>query len=186
MKFIFIFGPPAVGKMTVGHELEKITQYKLFHNHMTIDMVKNFFELENPSFGKLVHSLRMTFFRGISESDLPGVIFTGAIDFEDPESLEFVEDVEKIFSKASGEVCYVELCTDLSTRLERNKSPHRLEHKPSKRDIKVSEERLLSFESTCRFNSCEGEFIKQNYLKLDNTDLSASEVAEKVKTYFEL
>lgn len=139
--------------MTVGHELEKITRYKLFHNHMTIDMVKIFFELENPSFGKLVHSLRMTFFQDIAESDLPGVIFTGAVDFNSADSLCFVEEVEAIFRKQGGEVFYVELVTDISTRLERNKSPHRLEHKPSKRDTVVSEKRLLDFEKVCRFNS---------------------------------
>ncbi|AJH17331.1 Uncharacterized protein BWINRA5_03282 [Bacillus mycoides] len=44
MKFILIFGPQAVGKMTVGHELEKITDLKLFHNHMTIDFVSSFFD----------------------------------------------------------------------------------------------------------------------------------------------
>jgi ATP-dependent protease Clp ATPase subunit len=31
MKFVLIFGPQAVGKMTVGQELEKITELKLFH-----------------------------------------------------------------------------------------------------------------------------------------------------------
>ena len=42
MKFILIFGPQAVGKMTVGQELAKITNLKLFHNHMTIDLVGHF------------------------------------------------------------------------------------------------------------------------------------------------
>ncbi|MCC3359301.1 AAA family ATPase, partial [Bacillus sp. REN16] len=44
MKFVHIFGPQAVGKMTVGQELAKITELKLFHNHMTIDLVSNFFD----------------------------------------------------------------------------------------------------------------------------------------------
>ena len=35
MKFVIIFGPPAVGKMTVGYELAKFTGLKVFHNHMT-------------------------------------------------------------------------------------------------------------------------------------------------------
>jgi len=43
MKFVLIFGPHAVGKMTVGQELAGITGLKLFHNHMTIDLVANFF-----------------------------------------------------------------------------------------------------------------------------------------------
>lgn len=43
MKLVFLFGPQAVGKMTIGHELEKITQLKLLHNHMTIDLLHPFF-----------------------------------------------------------------------------------------------------------------------------------------------
>jgi shikimate kinase len=42
MKFVLIFGPQAVGKMTVGQELAKITGLKLFHNHMTIERVPPF------------------------------------------------------------------------------------------------------------------------------------------------
>ena len=35
-KLVLICGPQAVGKMTVCQELTKITDLKLFHNHMTI------------------------------------------------------------------------------------------------------------------------------------------------------
>ena len=34
--FIMICGPQAVGKMTVGQELAKLTGYKLFYNHILI------------------------------------------------------------------------------------------------------------------------------------------------------
>jgi len=34
MKLVIIFGPSAVGKMTVGQKLAKISQLKLFHNHI--------------------------------------------------------------------------------------------------------------------------------------------------------
>ena len=44
MKLVILFGPQAVGKMTVGQELAKQTGLKLFHNHMTIDLVSNFFD----------------------------------------------------------------------------------------------------------------------------------------------
>lgn len=37
MKFVMLFGNAAVGKMTVGQELMKITDLRLFHNHMTIE-----------------------------------------------------------------------------------------------------------------------------------------------------
>ena len=42
MDIVLLFGPQAVGKMTVGEELEKKTGLPLFHNHMTIDLVVKF------------------------------------------------------------------------------------------------------------------------------------------------
>lgn len=42
MNFVVIFGPPAVGKMTVGYELGRLTGMKIFHHHMTIDLVLEF------------------------------------------------------------------------------------------------------------------------------------------------
>lgn len=42
-KLIIITGPQAVGKMTVGQELSRMTNFKLFHNHMSIDLVNHFF-----------------------------------------------------------------------------------------------------------------------------------------------
>ena len=50
MKLVVIFGPPAVGKMTVGFELAKLTGLKLFHNHLTIELVLNFFDFSTPQF----------------------------------------------------------------------------------------------------------------------------------------
>ena len=43
MKLVFLFGNAAVGKMTVGQELMKITDLRLFHNHMTIEPVLEVF-----------------------------------------------------------------------------------------------------------------------------------------------
>lgn len=48
MKLVIIFGPQAVGKMTVGQELEKLTGLKLFHNHMTIELVSHFLIMGLP------------------------------------------------------------------------------------------------------------------------------------------
>lgn len=38
MKLVIIFGPQAVGKMTVGQELEKTTNLKLFHNFLVMEV----------------------------------------------------------------------------------------------------------------------------------------------------
>jgi len=40
---VFLIGGAAVGKMTVGQELMKITGLQLFHIHMTIEPVSEIF-----------------------------------------------------------------------------------------------------------------------------------------------
>ena len=62
MELVIIFGPPAVGKMAVGMELEKLTDFKLFHNHMTIELVQPFFNYGTATGKKLVGEFRRRLF----------------------------------------------------------------------------------------------------------------------------
>jgi hypothetical protein len=55
---VTIFGPPAVGKMAVGLELERLTGLRLFHNHMTLDPVMRLFPFDSPAFRRLVTGFR--------------------------------------------------------------------------------------------------------------------------------
>ncbi len=81
MYFIIIFGPPAVGKMTVGLELEKLTGIKLFHNHTTIEPILKYFEFGSPAFNRLVKNFRRQIFNEVANSDLTGLAFTGFFRF---------------------------------------------------------------------------------------------------------
>ncbi len=75
MKLVVIFGPPAVGKMAVGRELAKLTGFKLFHNHMTIELVIEFFDYGTPKFNILNQEFRRRIFEEVASSDLPGYDF---------------------------------------------------------------------------------------------------------------
>ena len=66
MKVVFLFGSAAVGKMTVGQELMKLTGLRLFHNHMTIEPVLEIF----GSFeSKTIQRLRQVIFEDFAETD---------------------------------------------------------------------------------------------------------------------
>src|SRR3954466_8663187 len=73
---LFVVGPPAVGKMTVGAAIAQRTGLRLFHNHQTIDLVLRFFPFGTPPFQRLVVDLRRRILEEVAASDLPGIIFT--------------------------------------------------------------------------------------------------------------
>ncbi|KZE69254.1 shikimate kinase [Fictibacillus phosphorivorans] len=186
MKLVLLFGPQAVGKMTVGHELEKLTDLKLFHNHMTIDLVTPFFDYGSKEGKRLVNLFRSEIFEAFAKSNQYGMIFTYVWAFNFQSDWDFVENVCQVFEQEGAEIFFVELESDLHTRLERNITPHRLEHKPTKRNIEWSENDLKTSMDKYRLNSHDGEIQKKNYLRINNTHLSAEEVGIQIKATFNL
>ena len=185
-KFILIIGPQAVGKMTVGQELAKLTGYKLFHNHMTIEMVRLIFDYDREAYRKMNQLIRYEVFKEFAKSGEKGIIFTGCFDFgKDYE--EEKEETEKWMSLFE-ESYVVELEASLEERLRRNKTANRLEYKASKRNLEWSENDLLKSMQKHKLNSDpgEGEKIFKNYLKIVNTDISAEKVANMIKERFQL
>lgn len=112
------------------------------------------------------------------------MIFTYVWAFNMREDWDFVKQVTNIFESRGKTVCFVELEADLDERFLRNKSSNRLEHKPSKRDIEWSEKDLLESMGVYRLNSFEGEIKHGNYLKINNTNIHAEEVAKMIKGRF--
>ena len=186
MKFIWIIGPQAVGKMTVGQELAKRTNMKLFHNHMTIDLVTQIFDYHSKEAKHLISLFRQSIFEEAAKSDLKGLIFTYVLAYNLQSDLDYVQQVTTFFESNNIEVYFVELEATVEERLARNRTPNRLEHKPSKRDLQWSDQDLLITAEKYRLNSIENDFKHKNYLKINNTTLSAREVADKITRHFSI
>jgi cytidylate kinase len=188
MKLVILFGPPAVGKMTVGQELAKRTGLRLFHNHMTIDLVLNFFEFGTKDFSRLNSLFRDEIFKAAAASELPGLIFTYVWALNDPHDKDYVDHIEGIFLSHGATIYYVELQADLQVRLKRNTERTRLEQKPSKRDVAASEAMLLRHDKEYELNTSDRRpfFRTDKYLKIDNTNLPAAEVAAIIENRFSL
>lgn len=125
---VFIVGPPAVGKMAVGHELAQRTGFKLFHNHHTIDLAIRFFPFGSPPFQRLVGEFR----RRIFETDF------------------------------------------------------RLAEKPFKRDLEQSRRQLLDLDEKYQLNSHGKYDGRPDYLRIDNSAIPASVVADTIIDSFGL
>jgi len=80
----------------------------------------------------------------------------------------------------------VELVASQEVRLQRNITENRLKHKASKRDIESSNQRLINDDMNYRCVSNDGEILFDNYIKINNSNLSAESVAKIIKEHFDL
>ncbi len=184
---VILVGPHAVGKMTVGQELAKITELRLFHNHMSIEIPRKLFAGPEKEFRILKQVIRDTVFDLFVQGDFYGLIFTYMCAFDMKEDVDYLVDLIAKF-EATGTKCHViELYADFDVRLERNKSENRLLHKESKRNLEWSESEMRHTSSIVRLNSYEGEPLPfASYFKIDNTHLPPEEVALMIKQRFAL
>ena len=183
MKLVFLIGNGAVGKMTVGQELMKLTGLRLFHNHMTIEPVIEVFGYYN---GTVVSKIRQIIFEEFAKSDNYGMIFTYMWAFDQQSDWDSVERVSNIFKEQGAEVYYVELVAPQEVRLKRNETENRLKNKASKRDLEASRERIIRQDEKYRLESYDGEVPYENYFKIDNTNLEPAEVAKMIQERFSL
>lgn len=181
MKLVFIIGNAAVGKMTVGQELMKITDLRLFHNHMTIEPVLEIFGYFNSA---AINRLRRVVFEEFAKSDSYGMIYTYMWAFDQQSDWDYIEDIKSIFAPYNTECYYVELVASREVRLQRNATENRLRNKASKRDVETSNQRLICDDSNYRLESLDGEIKFENYIKIDNTELPPDVVAKMIKERF--
>ena len=185
--FVVILGPPAVGKMTVGQALAELTGLKLLHNHMISELLFNYVPVYGPGSenGKRLKNLfTREILETVAKSDLPGMIFTNMMNFDSQPAHEYIQSFLDLYESHGARTCVVELFADHDIRIERNKTENRLFHKPSKRDIVLSEKRISDIESQQRLNSHDGEQPFANYLKIDNSKLTPDAVAKIIRDKF--
>ena len=181
MKLLILIGNSSVGKMNVGQELTKITPFRLFHNHMMIEPVLEIF----GSFrGDVIQKLRSVVFEEFARSDQYGLIFTFMWAFDMQSDWDYLESVKQQFGLGEQDIYYVELVAPQEIRLQRNATENRLRHKASKRDVDASNARLIRDDANYRCESLPGEITFHNYLRLDNSRISAEEAAAMIKAYF--
>ena len=181
MRLLFLFGPQAVGKMTVGQALARITPLRLFHNHMTIEPVIEIFGAYDPT---TVTRLREVVFEEFAKSDQYGMIFTFQWAFDYQADWDYTAHVASIFEAQGAQVDYCELVAPLDIRLERNGTENRLREKPSKRDVARSRQFVLDAVGKYRDTSLPGEVPFERYLRLDNSELSPEAAAEIIAAHF--
>ena len=177
---VFIIGAPASGKMTIGQELSKLTGATLFFNHQPIDFALEIYQDFTEEMWEFVRGMTFSFL-GASARNQRYVILTDVIDFSNQYQLMYLKQIQDLLNDYHQEILFVELETSLEERLRRNRTENRLKHKPLKRHIEVSEREILETNKTDQLNSQKRPSGLHHYLKIDNTNLSAEEVAKQIQ-----
>jgi hypothetical protein len=181
MKLVVILGSQAVGKMTVGQELVKITKLKLFHNHVVFEFILKHF---GEDFRGVSDRLKDVIYNEFSKSDNYGLVVTCCMNFDTQDGWGFLNHITRRFKEVNAEIYYAELTASQEIRLLRNNTENRLLHKASKRNIEKSNENLINIEEKYRFESNDGEIYFENYIKIDNSNISPDVVARMIKERF--
>ena len=177
---VFIIGAPASGKMTIGQELSKLTGATLFFNHQPIDFALEIYQDFTEEMWEFVRSVNFSFLE-ISARHLRSVVLTGVTDFSNQYHLMYLKNIQDLLNEYHQEILFVELETSLEERLRRNRTENRLKYKPLKRNFEVSEREILETDKTDQLNSQKQPSGLHHYLKINNTNLSAEEVAKQIQ-----
>jgi hypothetical protein len=188
MTLLLVFGPPAVGKMTVGRAIVDASTFRLFHNHHVIEPLLDVFEFDTPAFQTLMGEFRQRVLEEAAAADVD-LVFTLVWALDKSGDADGIRQHLAPFVDAGRRVALVELCAGLETRLARNSTPYRLSEKKSKRDLAWSDDNVRSLE---RYQMNTGapspgdEVIAQfPHLRIDNTDRSPHDVATQVLGWLE-
>lgn len=175
MKLIFIYGAPAVGKLTVSQELSKQTGFKVFHNHLSIDCIKPVFDFGTPSFARLIELIRV---ETIAEAALQNVdliyTFCYAKNFDEPHVEKIIQAVES----NGGEIYFVLLTCD---RAENEK---RVFAESRKKFGKANNLNILN-EIFDKYD-LSSPVPQRETLLIDNTYLAPENAAKKIIEHFHL
>ena len=118
-ELVVVTGPPAVGKMTVGRAICAASDFRLFHNHHTIEPLAETFGFDSPAFELLKDEFRRRVIEEAARSGLR-LVFTFVWPVDVEADADTVRALLAPYAERGLPVSFVELYADLETRLVRN------------------------------------------------------------------
>ncbi len=182
-ELVVLFGPPAVGKMTVGRAVCAASDFRLLHNHHTIEPLHEVFGQQSPAFRTLNAEFRRRVIEEAAANDVR-LVFTTVWNLAGEGDADYFRGLVAPYTDRGLPVRFVELYADLDTRLSRNNGRDRLAAKPSKRDLAASEAHVREREAAFTMSTSPGATLPGDrvladfpHLRLDTTDLSPADAA---------
>ena len=122
--FVFLYGPPAVGKATIGRLLADRTGFALAQNHSLIDAITPVFGFGTDGFVELVARFRAQLFETAARDGLDVVVTYCYAPEDEPEMRGYVDSIRK----QGGRVLFAQLAASDASLRARVIEPSRRAH----------------------------------------------------------
>ncbi len=175
MDLVLIYGPPASGKLTVSRELARITGYRVFPNHASLDFVRTIFDYGTEKFSELVVKYRLEMLEEAAKAGV-SVIFTSA--YVEGHKMEATQRMMDAVRNHGGRVCPVYLYCEKEELLKRVGGKSRRDHWKF-----TDQEELKEFLKT--YDTSKEPFIEGS-LRVNNTRMAPREAAEAIAKHYGL
>jgi hypothetical protein len=139
---VFLYGPPAVGKLTVARAIAERLPYKILHNHVTIDAVTEVLPFGSDTFWRVVGCFRRDLVAAAADENID-LIYTYVFA---PGDEQHVADIVLPYENAGGTVLFVQLLAPREVLLQRVLAESRKQHgKPT--DVQTLEQMLDEYDN---------------------------------------
>jgi len=169
MLVIFIHGPAAAGKYTIGSLLSQQMGVPLFHNHLTVDLVSTLFAFGTAEFCQLRERIWLQSFAAASAA---GQSFIFTFHPEASVAPDLVSRLQACVEENGGQVQYIELDCGTETLL------NRLGNEDRQKFGKLSDRALFS--SLQEQGSFDYPSLPAPLLKIQTDQVSAEAAASQI------
>jgi hypothetical protein len=178
MKLMLLYGPPAVGKLTIAQEVARLTGFPVFHNHLTVNVAAAIFPRGTPAYRRLLWHLRYAVFAAAAHAHLDGVLFT-MVYRRDQEP--YIARCAEVMQPFGGEVCLVQVYCQAETLRQRVGRADRRQHGKIT-SVALLNDALRTWESHAPFAAA----TLGDSLRLNTDVLSPVDAAHQVIAHYRL
>lgn len=170
---VYLYGPPAAGKLTIAERLAAMTGSRLFHNHLTVSAIAPVFEFASPPFAEVLHRLRLDVFATAARTGVD-LIFTNNSAWSGQNGrtrfAAFADEAARIIAENGGTTLFVQV-TASQTVLE-SRLAHDSRHAHGKLvDVRRLRELLATHEPAP---------LHPDDLTINSGDLSPEQAADRI------
>jgi predicted kinase len=131
LMLVYLYGPPASGKLTIAGRLAELSGYRLFHNHLTVNAVRSVFDFGTEPFNHLVRKLRLDVFEAAAKAGID-VIFTNNSAWGGPDGraqfAAFADSARRLTEAGGSSAFFVRITAPLAVLEERVADESRRAH----------------------------------------------------------